>query len=40
VVGGSYGAIPASTLIGSEGGHELVEKTLEMINFLWVEKDK
>jgi hypothetical protein len=32
VVGGSYGAVPASTLIGPEGGQELVEKTLEMIN--------
>jgi hypothetical protein len=32
VAGGSYGAVPASTLIGPEGGQELVEKTLEMIN--------
>jgi hypothetical protein len=31
VAGGSYGAVPASTLIGPEGGQELVEKTLEMI---------
>ena len=31
-VGGSYGAEPASTLIGPEGGRELVEKTLELIN--------
>jgi hypothetical protein len=31
-LGGSYGAVPASTLMGPEGGQELVEKTLEMIN--------
>ena len=30
-VGGSYGAEPASTLIGPEGGQELVENTLELI---------
>jgi hypothetical protein len=30
--GGSYGAEPASTLIGPEGGQELVVKTLEMID--------
>jgi hypothetical protein len=32
VEGGSYGAEPASTLVGPEGGHQLVEKTLEMID--------
>jgi hypothetical protein len=32
IEGGAYGAVPASTLIGPEGGQELVEKTLEMIN--------
>ncbi len=32
VAGGSYGAVPASTLMGPEGGQELVEKTLEMIS--------
>ncbi len=31
VAGGAYGAVPASTLLGPEGGQELVEKTLEMI---------
>jgi hypothetical protein len=31
-LGGSYGAVPASTLMGPEGGQELVEKTLEMIS--------
>ncbi len=30
--GGAYGAVPASTLIGPEGGQELVERTLELIN--------
>ncbi|HBT86610.1 MAG TPA: hypothetical protein DEB12_11995 [Porphyromonadaceae bacterium] len=34
-VGGSYGAEPASTEIGPEGGQELVEKTLEMISSVW-----
>jgi hypothetical protein len=33
--GGSYGAEPASTLIGPEGGQELVVKTLEMISSEW-----
>ncbi|MCK9412508.1 MAG: hypothetical protein M0Q53_09425 [Prolixibacteraceae bacterium] len=33
--GGSYGAVPASTLIGPEGGQEFVEKTLDLINTLW-----
>lgn len=32
IAGGAYGAVPASTLVGPEGGQELVEKTLEMIN--------
>lgn len=32
ISGGAYGSKPASTLIGPEGGQELVEKTLEMIN--------
>ncbi|MEX2568188.1 MAG: hypothetical protein WD431_19725 [Cyclobacteriaceae bacterium] len=38
VKGNAYGAIPASTLIGPEGGKELVEGTLEMINSLWKEE--
>jgi len=33
VAGGSYGA--ATTTIGPEGGQDLVEKTLEMINNVW-----
>jgi hypothetical protein len=33
--GGSYGAEPASTLIGPEGGQELVEATLASFNAMW-----
>ena len=33
--GGAYGAVPASTLIGPEGGNELVQGTLELINEVW-----
>ncbi len=39
VAGGSYGAVPASTLMGPEGGQELVEKTLEIINSMWDNKE-
>jgi len=35
VEGGSYGAVPASTVLGPEGGQELVEKTLGIINSIW-----
>jgi hypothetical protein len=35
IAGGAYGAVPASTLMGPEGGKELVEKTLDIINSLW-----
>lgn len=35
VAGGAYGAVPASTLIGPEGGQELVENTLDLINSVW-----
>jgi len=35
VKGGAYGAVPASTLIGPEGGQQLVEKSIEMINNAW-----
>ena len=31
IAGGAYGAVPASTLIGPEGGQELVETTLNLI---------
>ena len=32
--GGAYGGVPASTLTGPEGGQELVEETLKLINEL------
>ncbi len=35
IAGGAYGAVPASTLVGPEGGQELVENTLKLINELW-----
>ena len=35
IAGGAYGAVPASTLIGSEGGQELVESTLKLIHNVW-----
>ncbi len=35
VAGGAYGAVPASTTIGPEGGRELVEQTLVLIDSLW-----
>lgn len=38
VAGGAYGAIPESTQIGPEGGRELVEQTLKLIESLWAEK--
>jgi len=38
VEGGSYGAEPASTLVGPEGGQELVERTLEIISEVYPEK--
>ena len=38
VAGGAYGAIPESNEVGPEGGQELVEKTLELIDSLWEQK--
>jgi hypothetical protein len=38
VAGGAYGAIPESTEVGPEGGRELVEQTLELLNSLWREQ--
>ncbi len=35
IAGGAYGAVPASTLFGPEGGDELVQQTLNMIHSLW-----
>jgi hypothetical protein len=39
IAGGAYGAVPASTIFGPEGGQELVEETLKMIDSMW-EKDE
>ena len=38
VAGGAYGAIPESTEVGPEGGRELVERTLELLDSLWAAK--
>jgi hypothetical protein len=38
VAGGAYGAIPESTEVGPEGGRELVEQTLELLDSLWTDK--
>ena len=38
VAGGGYGAIPESTEVGPEGGRELVERTLELLDSLWAEE--
>lgn len=35
IKGGAYGAVASSTLIGPEGGQELVEETLLLINGMW-----
>ena len=35
IAAGSYGAVPASTPIGPEGGRELADRTVELINALW-----
>ena len=38
VAGGGYGAIPESTEVGPEGGRELVDRTLELLDSLWAGK--
>ncbi|NLF70628.1 MAG: hypothetical protein GX575_16475 [Candidatus Anammoximicrobium sp.] len=38
VAGGAYGAIPESTLIGPDGGRQLVERTLELIASVWADE--
>jgi hypothetical protein len=38
VAGGAYGAIPESTEVGPEGGRELVEQTLRLLDSLWAEE--
>jgi hypothetical protein len=37
VAGGAYGAVPESTEVGPEGGRELVEHTVDLLNSLWPE---
>jgi len=38
VAGGAYGAIPESTQVGPEGGRELVERTIDLLDSLWTEE--
>ena len=38
VAGGAYGAIPESTEVGPEGGRELVDQTLVLLDSLWAKK--
>jgi hypothetical protein len=38
VVGGAYGTECSSNLVGPEGGQDLVEKTVEMINYIMKEE--
>lgn len=38
VAGGAYGAIPESNEVGPEGGRELAERTLQLIDSLWESK--
>ena len=38
VAGGAYGAIPESNEVGPEGGRQLVERTVELIDSLWAKK--
>ncbi len=40
LAGGSYGAGPYCNEIGPEGGQQLVEHTLRMLNELWAEPDE
>ena len=40
LAGGSYGAGPYSNEIGPEGGQQLVEHTLRMLNELWADADE
>ncbi|HHN47308.1 MAG TPA: hypothetical protein ENN09_07685 [Planctomycetes bacterium] len=35
ITGGGYGSVPASNVIGPEGGRYLAEKTVEIINGMW-----
>src|SRR5690606_30566924 len=40
VAGGTYGAIPQSNTIGPEGGRQLVNQSLALIETLWTEEGK
>lgn len=40
VAGGTYGAIPQSNTIGPEGGRQLVNQSLALIETLWTEEDQ
>ncbi len=40
LAGGSYGAGPYCNEVGPEGGQQLVEHTLRMLNELWADADK
>lgn len=40
IAGGAYGAVPASTEIGPEGGEALVEWSLGTLQALWAEEQK
>jgi len=39
VRGGSYSAKVSSNLVGPEGGQVLVDRTVELINELWQQKE-
>ncbi|MFN2352411.1 MAG: hypothetical protein ABR497_10740, partial [Kiritimatiellia bacterium] len=36
ITGKSYGAVPASTPVGPEGGQDVVEETLNRLQKLWL----
>lgn len=40
VSGGTYGAIPQSNTVGPEGGRQLVNQSLELIETLWSDEDQ
>ena len=37
IAGGAYGAVPASTHVGPDGGRRLVDASLELLNTLWAD---
>jgi len=40
VAGGGYSAVIQSNMVGPEGGQVLVDRTVEMINAMWLERNK